>query len=221
MAAKARAIPAGIATRAMRTVFINPERCIGCRQCEFACAVAHSQSKDAAAALTEDPLPRARIHVSPGTAMNVSFPNRCRHCSPAPCEQVCPTGAIARDAAQELVLLDVHKCIACAMCAMVCPFDAVTFHAQANGMPARIVATKCDGCIERVQQGQEPACSEVCKVNALVFGELNELIAAGRLQESAAVLAATASTESAVPLPGTVTGWRGWGEAAAQVSQEI
>lgn len=153
--------------------------------------------------------------------MNTAFPNRCRHCNPAPCEQVCPTGAIARDAEQNLVMLDVHKCIACAMCAMVCPFDAVSFHAQANGMPERIVATKCDGCIDRVQTGQEPACAEVCKVDALIYGELNELIAAGRLRESAAVLAAAASTESAVPQPGTVAGWRGWGEAAARAFEEI
>ncbi|MGD8533923.1 MAG: 4Fe-4S binding protein, partial [Gammaproteobacteria bacterium] len=30
----------------MKTVFVNPERCIGCRQCEFACAVEHSHSRD-------------------------------------------------------------------------------------------------------------------------------------------------------------------------------
>ena len=30
----------------MKTVFINPERCIGCLQCELACAVEHSASKD-------------------------------------------------------------------------------------------------------------------------------------------------------------------------------
>ncbi len=205
----------------MRTVFVNPERCIGCRQCEFACAVAHSISKDAASALAEEPLPRTRIHVSPGPRLNTAFPNRCRHCNPAPCEQACPTGAITRAAEQDLVLLDVHKCIACAMCAMVCPFDAVTFYPQANGMPARVVATKCDGCTDRVQLGQEPACSEACKVDALVYGELNELIAAGRLRESAAVLTATASQQSAVPIPDTVAGWRDWGKAAARVSEEI
>lgn len=205
----------------MQTVFINPERCIGCRQCEFACAVEHSQDKDAAAALAEDPLPRTRIHVSPGPAMNTSFPNRCRHCNPAPCEQVCPTGAIARDADEDLVLIDIHKCITCAMCAMVCPFDAVTFYPQANGMPVRIVATKCDGCIERVRNGVQPACVEACKVNALVYGELNELTAAGRLQQTAAVLAVTTSQEPVIEPPGTVSGWRNWGETTTKLSEEI
>lgn len=205
----------------MQTVFINPERCVGCRQCEFACAVEHSQSKDAAVAVTEDPLPRTRIHVSPGRAMNTSFPNRCRHCNPAPCEQVCPTGAITRDAGEDLVLIDVHKCITCAMCAMVCPFDAVTFYPQANGMPVRIVATKCDGCIERVRNGVQPACVEACKVNALVYGELNELTAAGRLQQTAAVLAVTTSEEPIIKPPGTVSGWRDWGETTTKLSEGI
>lgn len=205
----------------MQTVFINPERCIGCRQCEFACAVEHSRSKDAVAALVEDPLPRTRIHVSPGRAMNSSFPNRCRHCNPAPCEQVCPTGAIARDSVEDLVIIDIHKCITCAMCAMVCPFDAVTFFPQADGMPQRIVATKCDGCIERINNGVQPACVEACKVNALVYGELNELTAAGRLQQTAAVLAVTTSSEPVVQPPGTVSGWRNWGEATTQLSEEI
>ena len=205
----------------MQTVFINPERCIGCRQCEFACAVAHSQSKDPALALAEDPLPKPRIHVAPGRAYNMSVPTRCRHCDPAPCAQVCPTGAMARDAGHDLVLVDVHKCIACAMCAMVCPFDAVTFHAQANGMPTRIVATKCDGCIERLDAGQEPACVEACKVDALLFGDLNTLIAADRLHVSDAVLAATKSQAPVEEPPATVSGWRVWGESAAHISEEI
>jgi carbon-monoxide dehydrogenase iron sulfur subunit len=107
------------------------------------------------------------------------------------------------------------------MCAMVCPFDAVTFYAQANGMPARIVATKCDGCVERLEQGQEPACVEVCKVDALLFGDLNALIEAGRLQASAAVLAAT-TTQGPVERPSaTVSGWRAWGESTAHITEEI
>lgn len=204
----------------MKTVFVNPERCIGCRQCEFACAVAHSGSLDATAALSEEPLPRARIHVVAGQAMHSSFPNRCRHCNPAPCEQVCPTGAIARNTEHDVVSLDIHKCIACAMCAMVCPFDAVTFHAQANGMPARTVATKCDGCVDRLERNEEPACVEVCKVDALVFGELNELVAAGRVRESNSVLAATAAQTPATPPPDSIAGWRAWGQAAAEVNEE-
>jgi carbon-monoxide dehydrogenase iron sulfur subunit len=205
----------------MKTVFVNPERCIGCRQCEFRCAVAHSHSHDPAQAIMETPPPRSRIHILAGPAFNTSFPNRCRHCDPAPCVGVCPTGAMTRDRARDVVLADVHKCIACAMCAMVCPFDAISFYARSNGTPVRIVATKCDGCIERIDEGLEPACVEACKAGALVYGELNELIAEGRASEVGAFFAATSATETAPSkIPVNVAGWRAWGESATRVNEE-
>jgi Fe-S-cluster-containing hydrogenase component 2 len=51
----------------MRTVFVNPERCIGCLQCEVACALEHSASQDLALAFHEVPLPRKRVHVEAGS----------------------------------------------------------------------------------------------------------------------------------------------------------
>jgi carbon-monoxide dehydrogenase iron sulfur subunit len=104
------------------------------------------------------------------------------------------------------------------MCAMVCPFDVLTFHAQANGGPARVVATKCDGCVERVKRGAVPACVEACKVDALVFGELNALAKQGRLRETAKVLAAASREPAAPAVPETVAGWRDWGEKATEVA---
>jgi carbon-monoxide dehydrogenase iron sulfur subunit len=206
----------------MKTVVVNPERCIGCRQCEYACAVEHSESRDPVLALSEEPLPSPRIHAEAGPWFNSSFPNKCRHCDPAPCQQVCPTAAIFRDAEQNLVLVETGKCIACAMCAMVCPFDAVTFHMQNGAHAPRVVATKCDGCIERVQRGVEPACVETCKVGALVFGDLNELIQAGRVRDSAQVLTVARPQEPTRPgAPDNVLGWRGWGEQATSVAEGV
>ncbi len=186
----------------MNTIFVNVERCIGCRQCEFACAVEHSKSHDAARAVAESPPPRARIHVEAGPFLNSALPNRCHHCDPAPCQMACPTGAIFGDAAHGLVLVAADKCIACAMCAMVCPFDVVTFHVQQDGLPARVVATKCDGCVDRLRRGLDPACSEACKTGAIVFGELNELVRATH-----------------VATPDNVLAWHAWGEATTQVVQ--
>lgn len=175
----------------METIFVNIERCIGCRQCEFACAVEHSQSHVATTAIAEQPPPHSRIHVEAGPWLTSSLPNRCHHCDPAPCEMACPTGAMFRDHDHGLVLVDGDKCIACAMCAMVCPFDAVLFYPT---------ATKCDGCVDRLARGLDPACSEACKTGALVFGELNELIRAGHQA-----------------VPGNVLAWHGWGEATTHV----
>jgi len=194
----------------MLTVFVDPQRCIGCMQCEFACAVEHSHTRDPAAAFHEIPVPRKRVHIQAGLRPNTAFPNQCRHCDPAPCQQVCPTGAIFRDAAHDAVLVDTSRCIACAMCAMVCPFDVITYHALTDGASPRAVAVKCDACIDRLRTGRTPACVEVCKVEALRFGEVNEFVAAGQRRETAAVFAAT----SAVPtpaVPDSIEAWRALG----------
>jgi carbon-monoxide dehydrogenase iron sulfur subunit len=196
----------------MLTVFVNPERCIGCLQCEFACATEHARSSQPATAILEDPPPRKRVHVQAGVRPNTSFPNKCRHCDPAPCQLVCPTAAIYRDERFDAVLIDASKCIACAMCAMVCPFDVLTFHALANGgSDGRIVAVKCDACVDRLAAGHSPACVEACKVGALQFGELNDLVAAGRRRETAAVLAATTLVEPTPAVPETIAAWRSLG----------
>lgn len=203
----------------MKTVFVNPERCIGCQQCQFACAVEHSQGKDPTFAWLEDPVPRTRIHVQAGPAPGTSFPNRCRHCDPAPCLAVCPTAAIRRDDVNDLVLIDREACIACAMCALVCPFDVLTFYPLPDGVEPRITAVKCDGCADRVSRGEQPACVEACKTDALVFGELNELLAQARIGEAAVVLAASAHAATEAPLPDSVARWRAYGEQLVEVDE--
>lgn len=196
----------------MKTVFVQTDRCIGCRQCEIACAVEHSASKDAARAVFERPLPKPRIHVESGGHFNTSFPGRCRHCDPAPCIGACPTAAMHRDPDLGFVLVDGGKCIACAMCAMVCPFDAVTFHPS---------ATKCDGCVERVREGRVPACVEACKTGALGFGDLNEIVRAGRARSAvrAFATAEAANRDGGSRRPDGLTAWRSWGERASELAR--
>ena len=136
----------------MKSVVVFPERCIGCMQCMFECAVAHSQSKDFKAVF-EEPLPKPRIHVFP-TIENYAFPSKCRHCEPAPCMEACPTSAIKRE--EGIVFIDVNRCINCAMCAMVCPFGVIGFHVDWKRPDRTAVGYKCDECIERVAEGKLP-----------------------------------------------------------------
>jgi anaerobic carbon-monoxide dehydrogenase iron sulfur subunit len=208
----------------MNTVFIYPERCIGCKQCEAACAVAHSQSKNLFWAVFETPAPKPRIHAEPGLEMNTSFPNKCRHCDPAPCQLVCPTGAIHRSADYpEIVLVEARKCIACAMCAMVCPFDVLTYHASSAAPDKKMVAIKCDQCIERQRQGSIPACVEACKVGALEFGDLNELVKAARVRYSERTLHSVGPAQPPMetpPLPFSIEIWRGWGAAVSHLNAD-
>jgi carbon-monoxide dehydrogenase iron sulfur subunit len=156
----------------MKTVLIHPERCVGCFQCRVACAVEHSQTKDLAGALFEAVRPKARLRIYPGR-QHLAFPNKCRHCDPAPCQQVCIAGAISR-APRGTVQIDPDRCINCAMCAMACPFGVLTYAATAQAPEKRAVALKCDQCPEREAAGRVPACVEACKVGALTYGEVED-----------------------------------------------
>ena len=203
----------------MKTVFVHPERCIGCKQCEIACVVAHSQTKNLFLSVFETPAPKPRIHAEPGLTLNTAFPNKCRHCNPAPCMSICPTGAIHRaDDFPEIVLVDERKCIACGMCAMVCPFDVITFYTSSLN---KLAAIKCDHCIERQSSGDIPACVEACKTGALEFGEINELIKSARtkLAQSVSVAVVEVDTEAA-QIPANVAAWRSLGEAVTMIGVE-
>ena len=154
----------------MKSVIVHPERCVGCMQCMPACATAHSRSKDLFSATLEEPRPRPRVHVGAGLA-GEGFPNRCRHCEPAPCQSACLAAAIRRDAGTGTVLIDPDLCINCASCAMACPFGVIRYHEDAAAPPKKTVAVKCDNCVERLSRGKIPACVEACKVGALTFEE--------------------------------------------------
>ena len=156
----------------MKQVVVHPERCVGCMQCQVACAVAHSEAKQLVPALFESPRPRSRIHVGAGRC-HEGFPNRCRHCDPAPCMQACLPGAITRIADAATVMINVDTCINCASCAMACPFGVIRYHEDRAAPDGKTVAVKCDNCLARQREGGIPACVEACLSAALTFETLD------------------------------------------------
>ena len=157
----------------MNTVIVHPERCVGCMQCMLACATAHSRSGTLFAATLETPRPRPRVHVGAGRH-NEGFPNRCRHCDPAPCQSACLAGAIYRMASTGTVMINPDRCINCASCAMACPYGVIRFHEDPFGPPDHPIAVKCDNCSARVAKGLIPACVEICKVGALTWEPMDD-----------------------------------------------
>ncbi|MBN2808778.1 MAG: 4Fe-4S dicluster domain-containing protein [Deltaproteobacteria bacterium] len=144
----------------MKELLIRAERCLGCRSCELACAVAHSTSQNLLASLTEEPRPQYRVHVA-GDGRR-ALPLQCRNCEDAPCLSACLTGALRRDA-RGVVVCSSDLCIGCWMCIMVCPFGIITqSHHQ-----RRIV--KCDRCPDR----EIPACVTACPTRALRYREVD------------------------------------------------
>jgi carbon-monoxide dehydrogenase iron sulfur subunit len=167
-------------------------------QCQVACAVAHSEAKQLVPALFESPRPRPRIHVGAGRC-NEGFPNRCRHCDPAPCLLACLPGAITRLGDTATVMINVDTCINCASCAMACPFGVIRYHEDRSAPVGKTVAVKCDNCLGRQREGGIPACVEACVSGALTFETLD---AAYKRQTDAVARSVSAGSETQERAPG-------------------
>ena len=192
----------------MKTVIVRPERCVGCLQCRIACAVEHSASKSLYAAISEATRPQARLRIYPGQR-HLAFPNKCRHCDPAPCQEVCIAGAIRRDAARGTVDIDPQRCISCAMCAMACPFGVLTYSPVYTAPDKAAVALKCDQCPDREKVGKAPACVMACKVGALTYGDWPEAQAdKGRGIARAYFATLPAAEDAAGATPPAIRLWR-------------
>ncbi|QSV45497.1 4Fe-4S dicluster domain-containing protein [Geobacter benzoatilyticus] len=152
----------------MKRIFVDYKKCLACKACETACAVEHHPGGTLLAALGDR---KTEVNVRVLGIDQEAFPLSCRHCDPAECLDACPSGALGRDPESGAVILDPALCKACAMCAMVCPFDAISFKATHRAGYGRDVAHKCDLCTDRVKAGGQPACVEACHSGALVFAE--------------------------------------------------
>ena len=126
----------------MEKLIVDNELCDGCQDCEKACEGIHG-------------VPRITIHELDGSY----FPIRCQQCEDAPCEIICPTGAMSN------LGVDVTKCIACGFCAMACPFGAISIQ-DSN-------AHKCNHCADR-EEG--PACVRACSKRAIAVHDIANVI---------------------------------------------
>ena len=165
----------------MKKIVIRVDRCMGCKSCELACAVAHSATKNLMLTVLSGKKPGYRVNVE--AAGRYSVPLHCNHCEDAPCIMACPTGALNRKDDDEPVVFDAEKCIGCTMCVEACPVGVLTVNVEGKGV------LKCDLCIERLEQGLEPACVAACPTAALVF-ETPEKAPQRKRKKAAAKLAA-------------------------------
>jgi molybdopterin-containing oxidoreductase family iron-sulfur binding subunit len=162
---------------------IDLKRCIGCDACTMACR----QAKATPRGVLYSRILKVEVGKYP-LAKLAFLPLLCMHCSEPPCEKVCPGGA-TQITEQGMVIVDREKCIGCRACVIACPYGARdSFKVKKTyferGSTAFEVAHdenhppdtigKCDLCIERVLDGGEPACVEVCPAEARIFGDLND-----------------------------------------------
>lgn len=160
---------------ATNALIIDESLCVGCDNCEKACAETHSG------------ISRLNRKLGP-TYANIHIPTSCRHCEQPHCMKDCPPNALRRaDSGEVFINAD---CIGCGNCESNCPYGVIRMlppvpkkpglfswllFASGNGPgedkkatksydPNQIKkATKCDACVD-LSTG--PACVNACPTGA-------------------------------------------------------
>lgn len=144
-----------------RKVRANEKVCIGCKLCEVACIVQHSESKNIIRAFNEE-TPRAMSRITVEESRPLTFAIQCRHCEDPVCTVACMTGALTKDPDTGAVLHNREQCVGCWMCVMVCPYGGIQ-----RDLRHKKAASKCDLCLEL----DESACVAACPNDALFIIE--------------------------------------------------
>jgi electron transport protein HydN len=158
-------------------VVADPNKCIGCKVCEVACAVTHSDVQLTTCGNMEVPvIPKLYLVKT----AEVTMPIQCRHCEDAPCANACPVNAITQK--DNVIVVDEGVCVGCKTCMVACPFGAIDLVPQYKagqevaqrvlksetdeGLTDKgvVIASKCDLCVGRATG---PACVESCPEKAL------------------------------------------------------
>ncbi len=118
-----------------RLKVVDPNRCVGCQLCMFAC-----QRRSGTGGLAQSALHvRSRGGISRGFVVLV-----CRGCEDPPCLSVCPTGALIRRKGGGVVLSP-KRCLGCGFCQKACPLQAIFWNEELN---KPVICIHCGYCVE-------------------------------------------------------------------------
>lgn len=178
------------ATRPQVGCLVDTTLCIGCRKCEEACNRANRLPRPERS-FADRHVPREHRRPNPEayTVVN-SYPGepsrvqmereetfvkvQCMHCLDPACVSACIVGALTKSD-EGPVLYDADKCIGCRYCLVACPFEIPSYE-YLDPVTPRV--RKCTYCVDEKQiTGAQPACAEACPVEAILFGQRDDLVA--------------------------------------------
>ena len=155
-----------------KAILTDVTKCIGCAECIIACKRENHLESD---------IPRVWQKNDGLTAENWTsilkrpenhfVRKQCRHCLEPACASACPVGALHKTP-EGAVVYDQYKCLGCRYCMMACPYGIPRYDWD---QPIPYIR-KCIMCYPRLQEGKQPACTEVCPVGATIFGDREELL---------------------------------------------
>ena len=131
-------------------VTADPEKCIGCCVCEYAC----SMTKEKTYNPTKSRIRALRL----GPLNNLSV--TCRHCEDPACIAACPKDALTQEEGTGIIMVDEEQCNGCAWCISACQFGAMIMH------PEKKVVFTCNSCKDETDG---PQCVKWCPEEALTF----------------------------------------------------
>jgi Fe-S-cluster-containing hydrogenase component 2 len=148
---------------ATNVLVIDETLCVGCDQCEKACAATHNGV--------------SRLDRSAGPSLySLHLPTACRHCEHPHCMKDCPPNAIARLPDGEVYIAD--TCIGCGNCVENCPYGVIQLaqvapktslldklRGKGGKSDVAKTAVKCDQCAG-LKGG--PACVRACPTGAAI-----------------------------------------------------
>jgi len=172
-------------------VLVDIDKCIGCRACQLACKDWNGLAPvktEFSPIFTNPPTFTAQdwkvVFYYEGTAKKglatpagevvfeqvdvAPLPTQCLHCATAPCARACPSGAISVTP-EGAVVINKDQCIGCGFCENACPYDV-----PRRGSDGKYY--KCTFCVDRIQNGREPACAEVCPTGVFTFGPASQIV---------------------------------------------
>jgi len=168
-------------------VLFDAVKCVGCRSCEAACnkvnelpepetpfdelSVLEKTRRTDAGAFTV-----VNKYTPPDASGPVFRKIQCNHCLEPACASACFVKAFQKSQLGP-VDYNANVCVGCRYCMIACPFESPAYE-YGEVITPRV--RKCTMCHPRLAEGKLPGCVEACPMEALKFGNREDLLKIAR-----------------------------------------